>query len=288
MSLLLEGTPADPLVVVRSRLWQFNAIGLFDGDEALVIDPGIDPDEIAQLTERVTTAHNSGPPRRVTWVLLTHSHHDHIRGWARFPGAKVAMPRMAAEKGPQARERILAAKAKLDQSLGVEDPDFAYPRASRVFEDRLALRCGRLEVELRFLPGHSDCTSVVWIPALATLCSADYLVSPGLPYCRWQARAFDEALATLESWVVTEGVQRIVPAHRDLHVGPEAVRAALARDQEYMARLRVQVRTALDQGLTPDRAARAAAREMAKWRGADLGPRTRQDVDNAQRVASEY
>ncbi|MDA1266479.1 MAG: MBL fold metallo-hydrolase, partial [Planctomycetota bacterium] len=238
MSLLVEGTPQDPLVVVRSRLWQFNGIGFFSGDEAVVVDPGIDPTEIALLTERVTTAHRDGPPRRVTHVLVTHSHHDHIRGWSRFEGAEVILPRVAAEKDEAARGRILAAKHKIDQHLEVDDPGFAYPEADRVFDEQVSVRCGELTLEMRFLPGHSNCTSVVWVPQLRTLCTADYLVSPGLPYCRWQATAFDEALATLRRWVDELGVERIVPAHRELHLGRDAVFAAIAADEWAMRRTR--------------------------------------------------
>ena len=287
MSLLVPGTPTDPLVVVRSRLWQFNGIGLWSGDEAVVIDPGIDPDEIAELSERVRTAERDGEPRRVVTVVLTHSHHDHIRGWSRFPGARVVMPRVAAEKGEVARERILAAKHKIDQHLAVSDPGFAYPEADEVFDERLRLTCGELELELRFLPGHSNCTSVVWIPALKTLCTADYLVSPGLPYCRWEATAFDQALAEMLRWTDELGVERVVPAHRDLHVGAEAVRAALSREREYMQVLRTQVRAALADGRSPDEAARHAARAMGQWRAEDVGRRDRQDLDNAQRVVAE-
>lgn len=287
MSLLVEGTPDDPLVVVRSRLWRFNAIGLFSGDEAVVIDPGIDPDEIAELEERVRTAHREGPPRRVTRVVITHSHHDHIRGWARFGDAEVVMPRVAAEKGAKARERILAAKARIDRHLEVDDPGFAYPEADTVFDGRLTVSCGELELVLEFLPGHSDCTSVVWIPALATLCTADYLVSPGLPYCRWRAAEFERALATMARRVDERGIERVVPAHRDLHVGREAVQAALARDEEYMRVLREAVRAGLAEGVGSERAARRAARTMEEWRGEDVGKRGRQDLDNAQRVAAE-
>jgi len=223
----------------------------------------------------------------VTHVLITHSHHDHIRGWARFPGARVVMPRVAARKSPQARARILAAKGKIDERLEVDDPGFAYPEADEVFGERMSVTCGDLVLELLFLPGHSDCTSVVWIPALATLCSADYLVSPGLPYCRWQATEFERALERMNAWVDELGVERIVPAHRELHVGRDRVRAALARDREYMRVLRERVCAALTEGLSPDHAARRAAREMGEWRGEDMGKRERQDRDNAQRVAVE-
>lgn len=285
--LLLEGSPRDPAVVVRSRLWGFNGIGFFDGDAAFVVDPGLAPEEIAALGQALATRARRGSPRRVTHVVLTHSHHDHIRGWQRFPGATVTFPRVAAAKGERARDRILAAKRRIDERLGVEDPGFGYPEPDLVFEDRARLSVGTLEVELRFLPGHSDCTSVVWIPALATLCSADYLVSPGLPYCRWRAREFEAALAHMARFVRDEGVERVLPAHNDPILGRDGILAALEREREYFRVLRAAVRRALQAGAQGERCAREAARAMVAWRGVDLGARQRQDVDNARRVIEE-
>ncbi len=285
--LLAEGTLGDPLVVVRGSLWRFNAVGLFSNGEAVVIDPGVTPDEIELLADRVRHAHLTGAPRRVTHVLLTHSHHDHIRGWSRFEGAEVVMPRAAADKNEKARERILAAKNRIDRQLDVEDGDFSYPEAGTTFDDRVRITCGDLELEQIFLPGHSNCTSVVWIPALRTLCTSDYLVSPGLPYCRFAARPFEEALARMAGWVDELGIDRIVPAHRELIVGREDVRSALERDIEYMKVLREGVRASLTEGIEEARLVRRVAREMAEWRDEDVGGRDRQDRDNAQRVLAE-
>lgn len=284
-SLLRPGSARDPLVVVRSPFWSFNAIGLFDGDAALVIDPGIYPEDIALLDAAVRT--RAGGARAVTYVVVTHSHHDHIRGWQRFPGARVVLPRVAAEKGDTARRRILAAKATIDARLGVEDPGFAYPRADAVFDERAVLRVGALEVQLRFLPGHSDCTSVAWIPALRTLCTADYLVSPGLPYCRWEAHAFEAALTEMRRWVTDEGVERVVPAHDDLIEGHAAVLAAIDLELAYFRHLRADVRARLASGAPEEQVIADAARAIDAWRATDVGRRRVQDTDNARRVVRE-
>ena len=73
---LLQGTADDPLVVLRSAFWHFNVIGFYDGESACVVDPGIYPHEV----EALRTALTAGGRRTVDYVLLTHSHHDHIRG----------------------------------------------------------------------------------------------------------------------------------------------------------------------------------------------------------------
>lgn len=278
MRWLVGADPAEPLAALRCDFWGFNSIGLADGGEACVVDPGIRPEEIEALGARLG---------RVTKVVLTHSHHDHIRGWRRFPGAEVLFPAVAAAKGPDARARILAAKRKIDERLGVDDPEFEYPEGTTTFDETHAFRIGALDVELRFLPGHSDCTSVVWIPALRTLCTADYLVSPGLPYCRWRAREFEGAIETMTRWVEEEGLARVVPAHGRVIEGREALLAALAEERDYFAFARDAVRAELDAGHTGEPVARRVAARLGERRGVDLGPRARQDLDNVQRVLAE-
>ncbi len=293
--LLWEGAENDPVVVVRSSFWGYNSIGLFAGDRACVIDPGIYPEDIELLNGRVTEPRGRRAPagraragrRTVTDVVITHSHHDHIRGWMAFPGARVILPRVAADKTPSARDRILAAKSVIDQKLEIDDPKFRYPDADVVFDDTYTFDLHGLEIELRFLPGHSNCTSVVWLPSLRTLCTADYLVSPGLPYCRWEARAFESALETIEGWVRDEGVQRILPSHYAPLLGKPMILAALSSEREYFQVLRQLVRTARAQGLDDEACVLRAASAMDARRPQSAGPRARQDLDNARRVLVE-
>ena len=283
MTLLLD-TPAgeDGLVVQRCELWGYNAIGVVSGDEACAVDPGITPAEVAAFREVLEAG-----GRRVTRVVLTHSHHDHIRGWDAFPGAEVIAPEVVAAKEEGPRARILAGKAKVDERLGVEDPDFAYPTVDRTFTDRLTVTVGDLALELEFLPGHSNCTSVVHVPALGAVLTADYLVTPGLPYCRWEVAPFEAAHVRLRELVEDAGVELVVPAHNDLIRGRAAALAAIDEETAYFAALRADLARRLASGTSPDRAARAAAAFMGERRGVDLGPRARQDLDNARRVLAE-
>ena len=45
--LLHAGSAEDPLVVVRSSTWNYNSIGLWSGDEVVLVDPGLAPAELA-------------------------------------------------------------------------------------------------------------------------------------------------------------------------------------------------------------------------------------------------
>ena len=284
MTLLME-TPAgdDGLIVQRCGLWGYNAIGVVSGDVAVAVDPGITPDEIAAFR----AALEQGGARRVTHVVLTHSHHDHIRGWNAFGDAKIVAPTVVAAKADGPRARILAGKSKVDEHMGVSDEAFEYPTADVTFDTQMTLQVGALTLDLRSLPGHSDCTSVVVVPELRTILSADYLVSPGLPYCRWEPAPFERANQSLREFVHEFDISRIVPAHNDLLETQDAALAAIEEELSYFRFLREEVaRQSLD-GRPTDKILRACAAAMAERRGVDLGPKARQDADNARRVLKE-
>lgn len=284
MTLLID-TPhgADGLVVQRCALWGYNAIGVVSGDEAIAVDPGITPDEIAAFR----AALEAGGKRRVTQVVLTHSHHDHIRGWNAFPGAEIVAPLAVAAKPEGSQRRILAGKAKVDERMGVSDASFTYPNVSRTFEAACTLRVGELTVELRSLPGHSDCTSIAIVPELKSLLSADYLVSPGLPYCRWEAAPFERANEKLRDLIIEFDVERVVPAHNDPFESRDEALHAIEEELSYFRFLREEVLRQRTPGTSADKILRACAAAMGQRRGEDLGPKARQDADNARRVLKE-
>jgi glyoxylase-like metal-dependent hydrolase (beta-lactamase superfamily II) len=286
IGLLRAGSADDPLVVVRSDTWGYNSIGFFSKGEACVIDPGLRPEDIELLASAVMTR-ATDTPRRVSHVVVTHAHHDHIRGWNSFPGAEVLMPRVGAEKELGPVGRILDAKRDLDDRFGLSLPDFAFPTPTSVCDERLAFRVGELDAEVRFVPGHSNCTSVVWIPALRTLCTADYLVSPGLPYCRWEPASFETAIATMRSWTLELGIERIVPAHHDLILGQANILDALDAESAYFAAMRAAVQDGLTRGEDEKQLRRTATAAGAASRSVDYGVRAGQDRDNARRVVLE-
>lgn len=284
MTLLVDTPPGENgLVVQRCELWGYNAIGVVSGDEAIAVDPGIKPEEIRAL--RATL--EAGGARRVTHIVITHSHHDHIRGWNAFPGAEIVAPSTVAAKPEKSIARILAGKAKVDERMGVSDDAFTYPTVDRTFEDACVLKVGNLDVELRSLPGHSDCTSIAIVPKLKALLSADYLVSPGLPYCRWEAAPFERANERLRDLIVEFGVERVVPAHNELLESRDAALTAIEEELSYFRFLREEVMRQEKKGLATDKLLRACAAAMGERRGVDLGPKARQDADNARRVLKE-
>lgn len=285
---LVAGSDSDPLVVLRSATWNYNSIGLFAGGEALVVDPGLSPAELALLRARLATAEQPPEPRRINHLILTHAHHDHIRGGCSFEGARTWMPRIAATKGPEARRRILAAGEALGKRMGASPPGFDWPIVSDLFDDEASFQLGgSMEVRMHFLPGHSNCTSVVVIPSLKTLLSADYLVSPGVPFCRHEARMFEKALEDLGDLVARYDIQRLIPSHGPMHLGAKNIAVALATDQGVMAAMRSALRAAISKGLDPEALMTVALAAAEDHRGHSAGPLAAQDTDNARRILRE-
>jgi glyoxylase-like metal-dependent hydrolase (beta-lactamase superfamily II) len=270
------------LLVLQSPFWSYNNIALVSRGEACLFDPGARPADIQAIG---AAARLDG--REITELVVTHSHHDHIRGWDSFPGARVWLPAAAQAKSEAEKQRDLDFKEAIDLRLGVPHPTRAFPHSEHAFEEQAELRVGDLEVSLRFLPGHSLCTSVAFIPALKTLISADYLVSPGLPYCRWQPREFERGMRRLRAWCVELEIEHVWPAHNEPILGHEAVLTAIDEESAYFDHLRQVVRELLAAGEPSATAVRKAAQAMRARRGPSAGVRERQDGDNARRVVAE-
>ena len=266
-------------MVVRSSTWNYNSIGLWSGDEVVLVDPGLAPAELSMTAARAMVAGRMDAPRRIAHLVLTHAHHDHVRGAHAFPGARVWMPTIAARKPDAARARILAAGDRLSERLAGSPAPLAWPTVDEEFDETARVTFGDdATLELWFLPGHSNCTSVVWVPASRTLLSADYLVSPGVPFCRHEALLFEQALERLLALTGSLPIERVVPAHGDLLVGTEAVRAAIELDLTTFRAMRAAADCASTAALV------AAASEA---RGFEAGLLAAQDEDNAARILRE-
>lgn len=259
-----------------SRLWHFHGHAILADGEAALVDPGVFPEEIDAIATDLERR-----KARPALVLITHSHHDHIRGWNRFPGARVAGPKAVAEKDAAARARILAAKQAVDRKFGAEETEFRYPELDLVLEEPATLSLGSTEILFRMNPGHSNCSSTLIVPAQRALFSGDYLVSPGMPYCRWRIDRFEEALHRLRGWVQEFAIETVYPAHNPPIAGRGSIEAALDAELAYFGRLREIVAALETSGESEDEIAKLAASALRP------GKLWEQDRDNAKRALRE-
>ncbi|MCC7496364.1 MAG: MBL fold metallo-hydrolase [Bryobacterales bacterium] len=134
--------------------------GVQHGGEAIVIDPGDDIREIAGILERHEL--------RVTAIVITHAHIDHIGGAHRLKtltGAPVYM-----NQNDQELYDHLDMQAAW---LGVRAPERT--PIDQDIQDGDRLRLGSADFEMRHTPGHTQGSISIYIPAEEKLVAGDTL-----------------------------------------------------------------------------------------------------------------
>lgn len=132
-----------------------------DQKEALIIDPLIHEDAIHILQNL----------KKVT-VLLTHSHHDHISGvnWLRsIVDTTVFCSSICAEKIADPMKNFSAfayalviGKTEEEQKEFQDNCDTNYRcSADRTFDKETTFAFGDYQVEIKYTPGHSDCSQCI-------------------------------------------------------------------------------------------------------------------------------
>lgn len=128
--------------------------------EAIVIDPGDEVDGIVEILDRHLL--------KVTTIVITHAHIDHIGGAAKLralTGAPVYM---------HEDDAVLAANLEMQASwLGMTAPE--NPGIDRRAQEGDVLRAGAIEAHVLHTPGHTPGSLSLFIPAEKKLISGDTL-----------------------------------------------------------------------------------------------------------------
>jgi hydroxyacylglutathione hydrolase len=128
--------------------------------EALVIDPGDDISEIVEILERHAL--------KVTMIVITHAHIDHIGGAAKLralTGAPVYM---------HSGDEMLAANLEMQAHwLGCETPE--NPGIDRQAREGDTLHAGSVAAQVLHTPGHTPGSISLFIPGEKKLIAGDTL-----------------------------------------------------------------------------------------------------------------
>lgn len=138
----------------------FLAINEEAGNEAILIDPGDEPDSIKQAIE--------GSNATVKAILLTHTHFDHVgavKAMAEHTGAEVWVPKL--------EKHILADINTYLRFPGV-GPFESYDAENEV-EGGEKLQLAGFDIDVYFTPGHSPGHVSYSIPEHSALFSGDVL-----------------------------------------------------------------------------------------------------------------
>ena len=240
----LQPTALTPdLLVAQSDFFLTNSGAFVSGGEALLIDPCMRPAEIDALAAAVDAL--GAVPR---WLLLTHSHWDHILGPERLPG----VPVLAQAHFPVA---IAQAAAHFQRELGVWEAHierhratpFVAPVPDVLVADDYALPVGALHLRLLHVPGHAADQLAVYDAASGTLWASDILSDTELPLVAHSLAAYDRTLNRLAAL----DLRALVPGHGTPSTDPAAIQTRLSEDRAYLAELGRRVARAVRQGLTP-------------------------------------
>jgi hydroxyacylglutathione hydrolase len=128
--------------------------------EAIVVDPG---DEIGRIQE-VLDRHGL----KVTAIVITHAHIDHIGGAAKLKAATGAPVYMNADDQELYDHMDIQA-----QWIGMKTP--AKTEVDVELKDDMRLKLGDMELTLLHTPGHTQGSSCVWIPGQKVLLAGDTL-----------------------------------------------------------------------------------------------------------------
>jgi hydroxyacylglutathione hydrolase len=189
---------------LESQLWETAGILLVDDSQAVVIDPGITPGEIAGIGDRVAQAGAA-----VEAILITHVHSDHTCGIGAFPDAEVSM-------GPLAAAEVASGGAARSVKAQGDERGFEYvgePRVDRVLEPGKAAEVGPFTVETLALPGHTDGGLAYRVRSEGLLVVGDYLSAYEFPFVYHSSAAYRASVAALLDLLRRDPPEVVVPGH---------------------------------------------------------------------------
>jgi glyoxylase-like metal-dependent hydrolase (beta-lactamase superfamily II) len=223
------------VIVFISHVWQTTCTAVRAGDEGLVIDSPVYPDELAALPEILSQSGFA-----VSGLLATHGDWDHLLCRIAFPDASLGCAestaaRLRAEVGSAQR-----ALRSFDEEHYVERPERLALGGLQELPVPGRLELGSAnELELHRADGHTSDGMAIWLPWTRVLISGDYLspveipmISPG-----GSAETYLETLARLRPLV--EGAETVVPGHGTPRSGHEAL-TLLDQDTAYVRALMEQ------------------------------------------------
>jgi glyoxylase-like metal-dependent hydrolase (beta-lactamase superfamily II) len=216
------------VIVVTSRVWQTTCTAVRGGDEALVIDSPVYPDELEMLPALLEQAGFG-----VAGLLATHADWDHLLGRAAFPQtplgcAETTAARLAAEPG--AAQRELRA---FDERHYVERAGPLSLPAAQALPVPGYCEVGERELELHPADGHTSDGMAVWVPWAEVLVCGDYLSPVEIPTIS-PGGSLDGYRATLRRLrPVVEQAEAVVPGHGPVMSGERGL-TVLEEDVGYL------------------------------------------------------
>jgi len=190
--MILEVFPGGP--------YQTNTIllGCSETKQAAVIDPSQNI-----FSSVIAEANNQG--LKITKILLTHSHWDHIADVAIFKD-KLAIPVYVHAKDAENLKKPGADGLPKHFSIRGVKPDY-------LLEDKQQLHVGNLLLEVMHTPGHSPGGVCFYLPEQNTLISGDTLFKGSFGNTSFPTSNQKDMIASLKKLSRLPGSTLVVPGH---------------------------------------------------------------------------
>jgi hydroxyacylglutathione hydrolase len=251
------------LWVAQSAYWATNSGIFLSEGQAVLIDPAVSVDEIDGIARFV-----AGERAAPEWLVLTHSHGDHILGPERFPGVRTIAQARYVDMAARDRERITAGIAAWEAEVGrTRQTPFSVPLPDETFEVERTLIVGRLALRLIHVPGHAADQLAVYEPERGCLWASDILSDLEIPFVSDNLAAYERTLAMLAGY----DVRLLVPGHGQAASDTAEIQSRLADDRAYLAELRERLSAAVRRG-----------KSVAEAVGDCAGMRFRHPAENAR------
>jgi glyoxylase-like metal-dependent hydrolase (beta-lactamase superfamily II) len=235
--------------VRQSRAYAMNSVVLIKNGHAVVVDPGVLPSELDDLSQFVTSR---VPDFDRVAVIFTHPHWDHVIGKPWFPAATlVGHVGFADEIERDADDIERKAKAYIEGEGGEA---WRTPFAPFVPDLQLRGTVGHTLGPFPFLsydiPGHSASQIAVQFPEQGLFLSADTLSDIEIPWLDAPAWIHRKSLESLQRVFEHEHIEVLVPGHGSVARGRAAVYQRVLNDIAYLRKLEERVSQAFKEGLT--------------------------------------
>jgi glyoxylase-like metal-dependent hydrolase (beta-lactamase superfamily II) len=262
----------ESLAVLPSRSMAYNAGALVHGRTCLLIDPGPHPDEVDRAAAFAADAGAT-----VAYLLLTHSHWDHILAPERLPGVPVAAHEAFAATLAGNAEGTLAMITRWEARFGYARPvPFALPPVDLALADGAVLDVGGLALTAVHIPGHAADQLALFEPESGALWAADTLSDMEIPFVSDSLGAYETTLARLAALPI----RALVPGHGQPTTDQAAIRGRIDADRAYLDELRRAVEAVVRAGGSVEEAVAACA-GMVFRAPAENGPYHRLNVESA-------
>jgi hydroxyacylglutathione hydrolase len=226
---------APHLWVQQSRYYSTNSGVFIDQGQAALIDPGLAPDEIEEISRFL-----SGKKARAELIILTHAHWDHILGTAGFPGAKILAHRnflneITGETGDRLRQEVEKSCQKLQFP---QSGRFNLPVPDITFSEAMTVTVGHEQLRLIYAPGHTSSDLAVFHAGSGMLWAGDMLSDMEIPLFNQSLIAYEK---TLELFSALK-CQVVIPGHGQAATSRDEICKRVRHDQTYMLDLHQRVR----------------------------------------------